>query len=180
MGFLILGSIRPAGNRCHRPRNRREARGQSGAGGYGRSRCHERPTAKSYRHSPSAYPRHDGMATIRKNALPGPSGFWRKQALPEPSERSHKQSIKVRSNGPLQGWPRDGRCGPRAAGATVGEGLSPGRALPHPALNQFLGQVFETPRSDRWRAVSCTGSQELAYHALARTAQIQIIATRIG
>ena len=50
MGFLILGSIRPAGNRCHRPRNRREARGQSGAGARasscGRSRCHETTNGK--------------------------------------------------------------------------------------------------------------------------------------
>ena len=71
-GFLILGSIRPAGNRCHRPRNRREARGQSGAG------------ARASRRAVGADAMSDGMATIRKNALPGLSGFWRKQALPEP------------------------------------------------------------------------------------------------
>jgi hypothetical protein len=28
------------------------------------------------------------------------------------------QINKAQTNGPLQGWPRDGRCGPQAAGAT--------------------------------------------------------------
>ena len=107
--------------------------------------------AKSCRHSPSAYPRDDGMATIRKNALPDCQDFGGTRLSVAPSLWRPNLQIGRKTDAVARGLPAQRK----------GRGL----ALPHPALNQFLGQLLETPgaraKVNRWRAVSCAaGSQE--------------------
>ena len=81
------------------------------------------------------------MATIRKNALPDCQDFGGTRQSVAPSLWRPNLQIGRKTDAVARGLPAQRK----------GRGL----ALPHPALNQFLGQLLETPE----RGLRSTGGE---------------------